>query len=84
MRSVGNKWDGKQDIPNDKHSGVLGELVRLSSDFKINLTTNGVSQVNLAVDHIRERRCTRIYVHIVGHKIPGCSPPIKAHLQSQP
>jgi hypothetical protein len=83
MRSVGIQWDGEQDIPNDKHSGILGELIRLSSNFKINLTMNGVSQVNLAVDHIRERRCTRIYVHIVGHKFQDVHP-IKSHLQNQP
>ena len=39
-------------IPDDKDSGLFNQLVLLASRLEVDLSPNGIPQVNLAVDHI--------------------------------
>ena len=50
----------KHNEPDDEHSWLLAELVLLSACLKVDLTLNGVAQVDLPVDHIGECGCARI------------------------
>lgn len=40
--------------PDDEHGGVLRELIFLSTNIKVDLASNGIAEVDLAVDHVGE------------------------------
>ena len=46
--------------PNNKDGGARGELVRLSASLEVYLSPDGVVEVDLAVDHVRERWRARV------------------------
>jgi hypothetical protein len=48
-------------VPNDKHSWIIRQLVLLATRLEIDLVLNGVTQVDLAGDHIRKRRSTGVW-----------------------
>jgi len=50
----------KHNEPDDEHSWRLAELVLLSTCLEVDLTLDGVAQVDLPVDHIGECGCARI------------------------
>ena len=49
-------------LPDDKDGGVFHELVRLPTSLKVNLTPDGVAEVDLSVQHVGERRGVRVWI----------------------
>ena len=49
-------------IPDNENSWVLRELVFLSTSLEIDLATNGITEVNLAVEHVGKSGCARVYM----------------------
>jgi hypothetical protein len=47
--------------PNDKGCGILDELILLATLFKVDLTTNSITQVDLAIHEIVKCRGVGIY-----------------------
>lgn len=58
-----------QHVPNNEDCRVLGELVLLPVGLEVNLPPDGVTQVDLASDHVRKCGGRRVWSNVRLHEL---------------
>ena len=60
-KKMEGRTKNSKNVPNNENSWILRQLVLLSTYFKIDLTPNSIAEINLAIDQVGKRGCTRIF-----------------------